>query len=398
LKVAIISEAPNRTTGFGATTRHIVRGLTEAGHSVVCFGIGAIGETFDRTLYSCKIWAVGNTNLVPTLGKFIEYESPDAIIISYDLTSVQRWFNLCRGIGWNGPIHSYFVMDGIPFSKEYLSVLEKLSGKITATKTVADYLHEKGFLDVLVAPHGVDMEVFRPLEHRGKIRSELEINDKFVVGVFGRNVERKQQARVLLALKRLRDLGKDSNLLVYFHCQPKDNIGFRGWNLINIAENLGIDDLIRFPHEGFQQINGVPLHKRSGFVERISTNTSFLPTNLNYVERINMCDMIINVPFCGGFELSILEAQASGVPIAITNDQGIMAEVGGDGVLLLDADDTGIWHTGATQHFISHKTIAETIVYLRDNPKLRDELKNKGFMNVKKYPWKLLEETILKVL
>ena len=85
------------------------------------------------------------------------------------------------------------------------------------------------------------------------------------------------------------------------------------------------------------------------------------------IERLNCCDLVINPAFCGGFELALIEAQACGIPIAVTDDHSIMAEVVGNSAFLMPAADEGIWRTGARQFFISGETIADTILEIKDS-------------------------------
>jgi hypothetical protein len=59
MKIGMISEAPFLSTGFGVTGNQIAQSLAFAGHDISYFGIGAIGEIFDRSLYPYKIWTVG---------------------------------------------------------------------------------------------------------------------------------------------------------------------------------------------------------------------------------------------------------------------------------------------------------------------------------------------------
>jgi glycosyltransferase involved in cell wall biosynthesis len=395
-KIGVISDAPNLTTGFGITCRNIVIGLAESGYEVVCFGIGLIGDTLDRSLYPCRIWAAGQDNLVTKLAHFIKYENLDVVFLNFDIGTVQVWSNLCRSVGWSGPIVAYFVLDGLPLSIQSLSGLKQLSAKITATESGKAFLKKHGVDDIIVAPHGVDMQLFRPLRNRKKLKEVAGLGSKFVVGVFGRNNDRKQQPRILLAMQHLKAQGRLKDILVYFHCQPVDDPRLGGWDLPSLAQALEIDDFVFFPHEEFNQLAGVPVqnkksHQIHSDIRQTSNQGPAFPSTYSYIERINCCDVIVNVPFCGGFELVLIEAQACGVPIVSTDDSSIMAEVVGDGGYLIPPIDVGIWRTGAKQYFVSPVDIAKAIISVKNNADLRHRLVQEGLRNAKKYQWKSLQ-------
>lgn len=388
MKIAFISEAPSLTTGFGTTCKYIAATLVSRGYHLVYYAIGAIGETFDRSLYPYKIWAVGPP-LPEMLKEFLSYEQPDLVFIHADVGTITGIWKLLRGLNWKGPIITYFVVDGIPVRDEHLRFLTDVQGKITATHATANYVRQVGFEDIRVVPHGVDTRVFRPLPNRKELRVNANMDYAFVVGVFGRNAERKQQPRVMLALASLKRNMPEAHFLLYLHCQPVDSNYLGGWNLVAIAHHLGISEIIRFPGDNFNQLLGVPYTSKM-------EPTAF--DSYSYVERMNCCDLIINPSFCGGFEKVIIEAQACGIPIAITNDKGNMKEVAGENALLLEPQDYGYWKSGSTQYFVSHETITETIVSIRENPKLKKSVIDSGLTNVSQYSWDNVGQCVSEVV
>lgn len=393
MKVGIISESPTATTGFGTTCRYIASGLAQAGFDVSVFGINAFGETFERNKYAYKIWAVGNRNLIESLSEFLNYEEPDVLFINFDVVGLNRWFKIARALGWNKPIVSHFVVDCLPLNGEYLEVLEQLQGRITPTHVVASYLNKKGIKDTYVAPHGVDQTIFHPLPNREKLRANAGLNGKFVIGVFGRNCERKQQPRVMQALSLLKRERRLSGFVTYFHSQVIDDSSLGGWDLREIARYLDIEDFVIFTEDSFNQLNGVPYQSN---YKRESNIGTFL--QYSYVERLNCCDLIINPAFCGGFELITVEAQACGIPVAITNDRSIMQEVAGEGAYMLEPVDSSFWKLGGMQHFVAAETIQKAILELSENAALREQLMSRGFENVRRYSWKPLMKASVEVI
>jgi glycosyltransferase involved in cell wall biosynthesis len=396
MKIGIISEAPILTTGFAGVSNQIGLALSKAVYDVVYFGIGVIGEVFNRNKKPYRVWTVGKDNLIPTLSEFFSYEELDILIISLDIISLNQWVNFSRAVGWKGPIIGYFVVDGLPIVTEYLEVLNTLQGKITATQTVFNYLKNLGINDVQVAPHGIDRTIFAPLDKK-KLRQHANLEDKFIVGLFGRNNERKQHPRLLMALAELKKRGEANNISLYLHCQPSDELELRGWDLAWLTRELDIENQVHFAQKGFKQLHGIPLTMESSSLT-FQPDEYLFPEYYNYIERLNCCDLIINVSYCGGFELGILEAQSCGIPVAITNDSGIMIEVAGPGAYLLEPSDIGIWTTGAKQFFISPNTIAAAITEIKNNEPLRTNIIKEGIKNSMKYPWTKLHEVIIKTV
>lgn len=404
MRIGIISEAPSITTGFGVTCNQIIWALVEAGHYVACFGLGLFGETFDRSKFPCKIWAAGgyaSPEVIRNLSDFVRYENLDLVLINHDLGGVQTWVGALQYVNWRKTTISHFVSDGLPICDDFIKPLLVMPAKITATHSVANFLEHKGMGGVVVAPHGVDPNIFRPLTNRKELRQLAGWEGKFVVGVFGRNIQRKQQPRVMLAIQYLKKIGKASDIVLYLHCQVKDSLG---WNLQELARDLEIDDMVIFPDQSFNQFAGVPylqddanLRPQSDTQKIITSQQLSIPAHYNYVERLNCCDLVVNVPFCGGFELVAIEAQSCGVPVAVTNDGGIMSEVVGEGGVLLDPVDMGVWGTGARQFFVSPQTIAQTILSIKEDLHLQTELRSKGMHNASKYSWDLLKNAVVKV-
>ena len=401
MKVGIISDSPTVTTGFGITTNQIAHALTEARHNVVCFGMKAIGETFDRSMFPFKIWTVGlGSNWVGLIPKFLAHEKPDALIFNMDIFNMKECFGYCGEAGWKGPIISYLILDGIPVYKEYIAAQSRATLTIATTNTAADYLKDSGIPIFAIAPPGVDMETFVHLPNSESLKCAAGFKDKFVVGVFGRNTDRKQQIRTLLALAYLKQIGKHSDLLIYFHCQPR---GY--WNLDEIANQLGIGGSVIFPGVSLlDETAGVP-YMRSDTVTNRSTKSSRLrkseirmPSRYTYVERMNCCDLIVNASHCGDFEQVIIEAQACGIPFAGTNDNGIMAEALGEGGLLLNALDIGFWKAGQRNYMVSPQSIANAIISVKEDQELGLSLRERGLKNARLYPWHRVKDNMIKAI
>jgi glycosyltransferase involved in cell wall biosynthesis len=404
MKIALISESPSVATGFGVNCGHLTKLLAELRQEVVCFGVCALGQPFDPARYPCRIVPMprDQRDALEFLPAFLRDEQPDVVFIHYDIAAVCRFVEAARAGGWAGPIITHVVIDGIPTGEEYLAVLRTVTVSITPTHTAANYLRSCGIAQVIAAPHPVNPEVFRALSDREELRRGAGLAGRFVVGVFGRNVERKQQPRVMLAIQQLKRAGLAGGILLYLHCQPKrEDPWLNSWDLESVARQLDIADQVLFPQVDFQQLVGIPYDRQPGTAEIAPTTAGAppaFPASYSYVERLNCCDMIVNAPYSGAFELVALEGQSCGVPVAVTNDAGPMAEVVGESAVLLNPIDVGIHSSGGRQHFVAARTIAEAILRLQGDPELRTALIRKGFDNAARYTMEPLRQALTQVV
>lgn len=292
-------------------------------------------------------------------------------------------------MNYPNPIYSHFVLDCLPVRAEYLNIIKQLDKAIVPTRGVLKYLQEQGFDKAIYAPHGVDKKNFKRIKNREDFKKIAGLEGKFLVGVFGQNIERKQHPRVLLAARILKEKGYKDRIAFYFHCQPKEKPDI-GWDLPELAQFLEVDDMVLFPNENFRHSMGIPMQS-----EKPSPNNI---QDLGYVQRINMCDMIVNVSYSGGFELGILEAQACEVPVCVTNDTNILAEVAGKGAYLLKAEGNTFWEIGGYKYCVNPETIAEAILELMHNKVLRQQIVDAGIKNIRCYTWTRLIDAVQQCL
>ncbi|WP_304643090.1 hypothetical protein [Pseudomonas sp.] len=263
MRIALLSDSPTLTTGFGVTASRIAQTLRDAEHDVACFGFKARENSWDASQYGYRIWAAGGGDNWPrVLPEFFAREKPQAVLLNMDIFNAREVLDHCQRAGWQGPTIAYLMLDGLPAYRQYLDALREISAFLITTQTGVEYMRGCGFSRLFLAPPGVEARVFRSLPNARQLREMVGLHDKFMVGVFGRNTERKQQARVLLALAKLRRAGRDSNIFVYFHCNPR---GY--WHLDEIAQDLGVLDRVLFAGSGsFDETMGVPCESKSAVV------------------------------------------------------------------------------------------------------------------------------------
>lgn len=168
-----------------------------------------------------------------------------------------------------------------------------------------------GRLDPLYCPHAVDTESYRPYD-RAKVREENDFpKDAFLVGMVAANKgrpSRKGFSQALQAFKRLSDAHE--NAYLYLHTMLDANQAD--------GENL----------RALMQALDIPADRvRSADQYRVM----FHPYSREEMAKIySGMDVLLNPAMGEGFGITVLEAQACGVP-AIVTDFSAMREVCGSG-------------------------------------------------------------------
>ncbi|WP_439516436.1 hypothetical protein [Sediminibacterium sp.] len=386
MKVGIISQSPTLTTGFGVTTKVIADYLYKAKCKVACFGIDQIGETFDRNSYPYSIWTVGGLDLAKTFKSYLSFFKPDLLIVNFDIMNVGRWYAIIQASGYKGKLYAHMVLDGTPFLMADLRFLNEFARIIVPTRHTQNYLISKNILNVAYAHHGVNTDFFHPISNKEFLKKSIGISNKKIIGCFARNTERKQQAKILQAISILVNDLKFTDFVFYFHCNPLDHLN--SWNLISIAKELDIEEYVYFPKDLTDQLRGTPLN------DSLHSNGITRIEDLSLVQRIGICDLCVNIPFCGGFELLNLEVQACGIPLIGTDDKGNMAEILTQGSVLIEASEVQIWKTGAYQYLVNARMLAQNVYNLMFDEASLQALSQAALQNAKQFSWKYLEKEL----
>lgn len=200
-----------------------------------------------------------------------------------DLQQVPNW------IPW-API------DYDPVPKAITNNLRFASRIISMSKFGEKALQDQGFTSTFI-PHGVDTNIFKPLDKK-KQKASVGIDpNTFIFGMISANKEsfnpRKsfQQAMEAFALF----LQKHPNSLLYIHTDPEFPGGFP---LKQLAADLGIAPRVMFPEKYRQK---------------------YLTTKEDMNLLYNMFDCLLSPSSSEGFCIPVIEAQAAGVPVIVNN-------------------------------------------------------------------------------
>lgn len=292
------SATPECQSGYGNTTRAMVTWLTKQGHYVP---VGTKHPTDVRF----RMWDVpGTEKAVPILcgtnldvinDEVMDNWKMDACLSMFDIWVLKK--PIKRHIPW------------IPIDTENVS--EKIINKVKdCPMIIAMTQHgkrelERYDLEPEYAPIGFDPDVFHPdSDLAGEFREALQWkdglkpDDMFLIGTVGLNYgdDRKGFVILLQAFKAFRDQHPEARLYLHTQANKKDE----GINYSRIAHELGVMDYVAWAN---------PAQLWFG---------SYTPEEL---AAVYSAFDVFCLPTRGeGFGMPVIEAQACGTPVIVTDN------------------------------------------------------------------------------
>jgi FkbM family methyltransferase len=193
-------------------------------------------------------------------------------------------------------------------------------------------------LQPVYVPHAVDTSVFRPLsgDERAAAREMLDVSaDAFVIAIVAANKDktpaRKGWGEQFQAFAEFRKRHPDAVLLVHGLLETAGGV-----NLMPLVYDLGIADSVQFTNQ-YKQVSGL-----------------YEPKDV--AALMGCADVLSNCSWGEGFGLPVLEAQATGTPVVVS-DGSAMTELCGSGWLV---QTQPYWHPFAQSWW--HAPIIASIV------------------------------------
>jgi glycosyltransferase involved in cell wall biosynthesis len=199
--------------------------------------------------------------------------------------------------------HSGDVLERSIGLKDHLNLMQGGGVPIAMSRFGKRQLEKSGHKS-LYAPHGIDTGVFAPPADRDELRRMAGLGDRFVIGVNAANNDKVRKAwpEQLAAFAKLRSRHPDAFLMIMTQ-EDEPN----GLKLKRMARDMGIIKACGFSDDYLIQ---------SGQVGQEAVAAWY-----------GTLDLYSGCALAEGFGLPILEAQACGVPTAVT-DGSAMSEVG----------------------------------------------------------------------
>jgi glycosyltransferase involved in cell wall biosynthesis len=328
MKIIWHSVAPWISTGYGQQTALFTPRIRDLGYDVAisafCGLEGTIGSWDGMTVYPGDLTKLNKL----ALRKYVQRHAEGAPLTDVQVITLQdvwTWIDARIGGGvadYRGlRIASWVPIDHDPAPPNVVQALRAFGAQpIAMSRFGEDRLRKAGF-DPLYVPHGVDTQVFRPWPDRDEIRASMKIPaDRFVVGMVannqGQDVPRKAFPQVFAAFAMF--LEKKPDAFLYLHT---DVLGLnQGLNLNAMLDVYGIpEDSVGFVNQDRYWLGEI--------------------TQQQMGRVYSAMDVLINPSYGEGFGVPIIEAQACGTPVIVT-DWTSMPELVGAG-WLVDGDP---WH------------------------------------------------------
>ncbi len=307
MKVLWSSVAPWVPTGYGMQTSLFTPRIRDAGHDVrinAFYGLeGGIGAWEGMTVYPTDLSRLGKQMLRAYVEDFAGDDADDTVQV-ITLMDVWTWLDPRFGgiADFQGlRIAAWMPVDHDPAPPGVLQAIDMFGvTPIAMSKFGVRALREHGF-DPLYVPHGVNTSVYQPPDNPAELKEAMGLDaDTFVVGMVANNQgvapPRKAFPQVFRAFAELHRRHPDTFL--YLHT---DMFGFNdGINLLNLAQFSGIPpDAFGAPPKNKYLVGGI--------------------TQRQMAKIYGIMDVLANPSYGEGFGVPIIEAQACGVPVVVTD-------------------------------------------------------------------------------
>jgi glycosyltransferase involved in cell wall biosynthesis len=322
-KIVWHSNAPWAPSGYGQQTALFVPRLAELGYDIAIsafYGLeGGMAEWKGLPVYPTDHTRLGKFRLPQYVQHFARGSDVSDVLVM-TLMDVWTWIDNRHGGSAffdDLTLASWVPIDHAPAPGPVLEALhEAKSIPVAMSRFGQDAIDAGGSVagvdfGSLYVPHGVDTKLMQPRD-RTLMRKGMSIpDDAFVIGMVANNQgsapPRKAFPQVFQAFARLLESHDDAFL--YLHTDP---MGFAdGVNLFALAKACGI------PGDRFGLVDQLSYHL--GLIE---------PETMSYI--YSAMDVLACPSYGEGFGIPIIEAQACGTPVIVT-DWTAMTELCGAG-------------------------------------------------------------------
>lgn len=388
MKILIMTDSMFIPSGMGRVGREIALGLGKRGHQVGYIGWFHRQDIFPNAPYNIQFWPTNNNRYgADVLDGCVNHFQPDVLLTIGDLwhlwyISDPRVCKMRKHFQWC----SYIPVDGEPVNgglpPGIIKTIEDIDIPVAYTNYAKDAFlksvtDQESRNRIQTIYHGVDTNLFKPAspEERTKLRSKINLKDKFLFLTVCRNQSRKNIPELLKAWKKFSELPQiNGKVMLWLHTYFKDSMGY------------DIDDLLRILKLRNQSI--MYYHQ----VAYAQSEQHLIPDQ-DLAKLYQIADSFILLSG-EGFGLPTFEAMASRLPCVLLNHSA-SAELGADGRAELVHSSGEITWTGShlTQRPIPKTDdIVESMLKVFNQHHYRESIAQKGFEFATKYTWDRVAE------
>lgn len=334
MRILVSSNPPWAGSGYGGQVAHLASRLPGLGHEVTVAAMNGLeGRPLDwqGTLVLPSGMTAYSNDVRGPHARMVFGDEPGLVLVLYDVWAIDpaplREFATAA---WT-PIQSH------PVPPSDLNFFQVSGACPIAMSRYGERELVKAGLQPVYVPHAVDTSVFKPLsaDERALAREMLDVPaDAFVIAIVAANKDktppRKGWGEQFQAFAQFRKRHKDAVLLVHSLLETAGGV-----NLTKLVYDLDIADAVQFTNQ-YKQVTGL-----------------YGPQDVAAV--MGCADVLSNCSWGEGFGLTVLEAQACGTPVVVS-DGSAGTELCGSGWLV---DTQPYWHPWAESWW--HAPIIESI-------------------------------------
>jgi glycosyltransferase involved in cell wall biosynthesis len=364
MKIVYMSDSPTIPTGYGRVGKVLCQSFIDNGHEVEVIGWGYDGSPHNLPYKIIPCDTHQERFGEDILANYIRNEKPDILFTLGDPWMVEYvpYMEERSAVTWV----SYFPIDGFPIPKPWHDWINQCDVPVVFSKFAQNLIEQTIGRKPSLIYHGVNTDVFKPLDKQ-EVRDSYGVGDKFVVGTVARNQPRKNLPALIKAFSIFAKNKPDT--LLYMHTQIQDV----GWNIDEIVNRFEVSDKA-FTTGGFNAYKGV--------------------SDEELVRIYNMFDIFVLPTMAEGFGLPILEAQACGIPVLVT-DFSACSELVVDRQELLKVKDTIIMGRNIEQAIVDVDDIVRKLNFFYNDWKMHKGKKlnyysTEGVKLAKELDWNII--------
>lgn len=299
MKIMWYSNAPWAGTGYGQQTDLFTKLTRDAGHDVAVtanFGLNGAPRGWEGMVVYPGGYDAWANDVIPLHTAHHLAGQPGLVVTLCDVWVLQGKF-------WKEyPVMSWVPVDHTPTPPKVLKYFEDTGAIPLAMSRFGELELQRVGLEPSYCPHGIDTDLFRPMfELDGvPVRQMLDLpDDAFVVGMNaankGNNKIRKSFPQAFLGFSML--LRKRPDAILYVHAERYGHA--QGVDLVRLADACGIpSDRIRFTDT---------------YMYKMGLSPALLST------MYSAFDVLLAPSMGEGFGIPVIEAQACGVPVVVSD-------------------------------------------------------------------------------